>query len=557
MHNGHLNVNGVWLPTSVNGNISVNGSDQSGSFAQQIRNVNGAGTPNPLVQQAQQLAGSPSSSRDSPYGGAQVSEQNLYGTTYFISEAAKQQTIMYPPYMAYPGFNADTSLAFLERTIQQKTNARTSFFMGEEYRQYLLSRHIESRTSVQDQTVDGVMTKAFPDITPTNSASKESYHSLYPLEQLLESKSQTLLAQTSTFRATRVEDGLNYCLKRIHGCRNYSQDGFKNLARWQSIRHANIVTFHTAFTIKAFGDSSIMFVYDYHPTAETLMQRHFMPSANPWKQKRQPVTEPVVWNYIVQLTSAIRTIHSSNLAYRQLFPTNIIVTGKARLRLNYSAVLDMMSGSKEELQRHKQDDLFHLGRLLLALCCNSTQPFQGDVQVINQCAELVRKSFSADLFKLISYLLKPSSTGKSVDALMPMIGARFYTQFDSALLWGDMIEGELEKELENGRLFRLLSKMSMVQCQPPAGAVLGQEQSWSESGERRLVRLFRNYLFRQRTDQGNPFLSLSHVIASLNKLDVGSDEKIILNSNDDRTVILATYNDIKSAINKCFMDLCA
>ena len=115
---------------------------------------------------------------------------------------------------------------------------------------------------------------------------------------------------------------------------------------------------------------------------------------------------------------------------------------------------------------------------------------------------------------------------------MPMIGARFYTQFDSALLWGDMIEGELEKvrrlikndfnafkkELENGRLFRLLSKMSMVQCQPPAGAVLGQEQSWSESGERRLVRLFRNYLFRQRTDQGNPFLSLSHVIASLNKV---------------------------------------
>ncbi|CBY40934.1 unnamed protein product, partial [Oikopleura dioica] len=373
MHNGHLNVNGVWLPTSVNGNINnVNGSDQAGSFAQQIRNVNGAGTPNPLVQQAQQLAGSPSSSRDSPYGGAQVS------------------SIKSPHRVANFGPRPNGRRRYDERfarLINAKVN-RDNLFL------------------------------AFPDITPTNSASKESYHSLYPLEQLLESKSQTLLAQTSTFRATRVEDGLNYCLKRIHGCRNYSQDGFKNLTRWQSIRHANIVTFHTAFTIKAFGDSSIMFVYDYHPTSETLMQRHFLPSANPWKQKRQPVTEPVVWNYIVQLTSALRTIHSSNLAYRQLFPTNILVTGKARLRLNYSAVLDMMSGSKEELQRHKQDDLFHLGRLLLALCCNSTQPFQGDVQVINQCAELVRKSFSADLFKLISYLLKPSSTGKSVDALM-------------------------------------------------------------------------------------------------------------------------------------------
>ena len=28
---------------------------------------------------------------------------------------------------------------------------------------------------------------------------------------------------------------------------------------------------------------------------------------------------------------------------------------------------------------------------------------------------------------------------------MPMIGARFYTQLDTALLWGDMIEGEVEK----------------------------------------------------------------------------------------------------------------
>lgn len=46
-----------------------------------------------------------------------------------------------------------------------------------------------------------------------------------------------------------------------------------------------------------------------------------------------------------------------------------------------------------------------------------------------------------------SYLLKSNTNGalKSVDALMPMIGARFYTQLDSAFLWGDMVEGELEK----------------------------------------------------------------------------------------------------------------
>ena len=44
------------------------------------------------------------------------------------------------------------------------------------------------------------------------------------------------------------------------------------------------------------------------------------------------------------------------------------------------------------------------------------------------------------------YLLKPSSSPKKIDSLMPSIGARFYTQLDSAYLWGDMVEGELEKE---------------------------------------------------------------------------------------------------------------
>jgi len=46
------------------------------------------------------------------------------------------------------------------------------------------------------------------------------------------------------------------------------------------------VTLHTVFTIKAFGDQSIMFVYDYHPAAETLMQRHF--TQNHYFGKKRP-----------------------------------------------------------------------------------------------------------------------------------------------------------------------------------------------------------------------------------------------------------------------------
>ena len=43
-----------------------------------------------------------------------------------------------------------------------------------------------------------------------------------------------------------------------------------------------------------------------------------------------------------------------------------------------------------------------------------------------------------------------------------MIGARFYTSLDNAYTRGDIIENDLSKEIENGRLFRLITKMNII-----------------------------------------------------------------------------------------------
>lgn len=45
---------------------------------------------------------------------------------------------------------------------------------------------------------------------------------------------------------------------------------------------------------------------------------------------------------------------------------------------------------------------------------------------------------------------------------MPMIGARFYVQLEMTQMKTDMLENELTKELENGRLFRLLCKLNTI-----------------------------------------------------------------------------------------------
>jgi PAB-dependent poly(A)-specific ribonuclease subunit 3 len=45
------------------------------------------------------------------------------------------------------------------------------------------------------------------------------------------------------------------------------------------------------------------------------------------------------------------------------------------------------------------------------------------------------------------------------------------------------------------------------------------EPRWSEMGDRYVVKLFRDYVFHQVDEDGNPLLDLGHVMLCLNKVD--------------------------------------
>ena len=51
-------------------------------------------------------------------------------------------------------------------------------------------------------------------------------------------------------------------------------------------------------------------------------------------------------------------------------------------------------------------------------------------------------------------------------------------------------------------------------------------------GDRYMMKLFRDYVFHQVDTEGQPVLDLAHVIESLNKLEVGSAEKVLLVSRN-------------------------
>ena len=47
---------------------------------------------------------------------------------------------------------------------------------------------------------------------------------------------------------------------------------------------------------------------------------------------------------------------------------------------------------------------------------------------------------------------------------------------------------------------------------------VNSDVSWSETGDRYLLKLFRDYLFHQVTPTGTPWIDLAHVVLTLNKV---------------------------------------
>ncbi|PIO76431.1 hypothetical protein TELCIR_01495 [Teladorsagia circumcincta] len=97
------------------------------------------------------------------------------------------------------------------------------------------------------------------------------------------------------------------------------------------------------------------------------------------------------------------------------------------------------------------------------------------------------------------------------------------------------------QELENGRLFRILSKINTIVERPEHNL----DPTWSETGDRFLIKLFRDYVFHQVTESGKPWMDMAHIVQCLNKLDAGVSEKVQLVSRDGNNLIVVSYGDLR------------
>ena len=82
-----------------------------------------------------------------------------------------------------------------------------------------------------------------------------------------------------------------------------------------------------------------------------------------------------------------------------------------------------------------------------------------------------------------------------------------------------------------------------------------QDPNWSETGDRYLLKLFRDYLFHQITPSGTPWLDLAHIVQSLNKLDAGSQERICLYSREGETVLIVSFAELRHCLEVAFSEV--
>jgi PAB-dependent poly(A)-specific ribonuclease subunit 3 len=304
-----------------------------------------------------------------------------------------------------------------------------------------------------------------------------------------------------------------------------------------------------SFTTQAFGDSSLIFVYNYHPMSKTLAEHHFSPTNR--YAHRAPANEQVLWSYIVQIASAIKAVHGNNLAVRCLEASKVILTEKNRVRLSGCAVLDVVQfEANRPIHELQQEDFLHFGRLMLSIAANN-QHISINAKV---SIEQLLRAYTPDFRSAIVWLLTPAHvpTTKNINEFLASISSHLVSSYDASLHANDALNTVLAGELENGRLFRLVTKLGLINERPEYD---GQEK-WSEVGERYILKLFRDFLFHARDPVTlRPQVDLGYILTHLNKLDAGSKEEIRLISRDEQDCIIVTYQELKKQIQLAFAEL--
>ncbi|KAM9904679.1 hypothetical protein OXX59_006535 [Metschnikowia pulcherrima] len=391
------------------------------------------------------------------------------------------------------------------------------------------------------------------------------YHSLVPIDSSFDQISGVYNLPSFVYKVLSNYDGLPYALRRIdQGSKlRISNDlPFANVKKWKALKCPNVVQLVDAFTsvsLSSNGEPSLFLAYDYYPLANTFQEQHLTRKLG---GKLEPVTEEILWVYLVQLTGALLAIHEAGLhAGSSMSMSKVLVTNKNRVRLGAVGVDEILAYESFEdpdispeydkfIRNLQLQDVIRLGRIMTDLAITVLPTSLRSLPTVSLMAHLQKStvtSISESLTHALTALLEANESFDLGGFYSTHLARASFNVINGLQDSADFFEGQLHSEVENGRLFRLLTKINVVLDRP--------ENRGDTNGNTFAIRLFRDYLFQTVDEYGKPAIDLSRILVDLNKLDVGVDEKLLLISREEDSCIIVSYKEIKDSLDSSFRAL--
>lgn len=306
------------------------------------------------------------------------------------------------------------------------------------------------------------------------------------------------------------------------------------MGRWCDMRHPAICTLYSISPERG----GLFFLHAYHPAAQTLRQRFI-------DLRGALLAESLMWRLLVQLVSGVHYAHVRGIPVRNISISHVLLTSSTMARISGVGIVDVLEAdSRKNASDLMQEDMVKLGYTLLSLASRTSCTSKN----AEQAAQILQKSYSHDLYSAINVLLQGKT---NTTQFIRAISEKVQDELDSSFAATDALHSHLRSEYENGRMMRLMLKLNLVTERPEFASA----PQWSETGDRYVLKLFRDYVYHQNNEDGKPVLDAGHMISALNKLDCGDSEQILLSSRNNKDLLVVSFADVRRCLESAVDEL--
>ena len=288
---------------------------------------------------------------------------------------------------------------------------------------------------------------------PRHNAVPMPYYNAFCMDsEQKNSRSSSFGYPSSTFSATSRQDGHLYAVRRFDNVRCVSPRIADAITKkWTMAatvqEHPGVVPLYNCFV----AQRAVFFVHQYIPGARTLRERLL----------EGPLHETFVWSAVNQIVSAVRAIHSQNLAVRALDLNHVLSNTNAdgsrlRLRLNCLGVVDALEFEARKNPTELQlEDIRNLGFLVLSIATSVEVNSGTDQKTLGRCENFMVENYSRELHGLTMTLIK-SARPPSILEIGRALAHRTLDEQDAAYISLDRSEKALSAGKDHCKKWKFL-----------------------------------------------------------------------------------------------------